>query len=112
MDSRSTELKQNAIAVCFNHVAKYWTEEYYKNCLEGWKGLQQFILPENVECGFKCSCGVVWSDKKFINSQITLCPSCDQSCQPYLSNPINKEYVMLYIDPKYYKYIFEGGVEH
>ena len=112
MDSRSTELKQNAIAVCFNHVAKYWTEEYYKNCLEEWKGLQQFILPENVEGGFKCSCGVVWCDKKFINSQITLCPCCDQSCQPYLSNPINKEYVMLYIDPKYYKYIFDGGVEH
>ena len=35
MDSRSTELKQNAIAVCFNDVAKYWREEYYKYIFEG-----------------------------------------------------------------------------
>ena len=102
-------LKDNKIAICYNHIAKYWTEEYYKGCLEDWRDLQKFILPKDTKNGFKCSCGVVWSDKRFINHIDMICQSCDQSCQPCLSNPINKEHVLLYIHPKYYKYIFEGG---
>lgn len=156
--NRKTVLKDNKIAICYNHVAKYWTEEYYKGCLRDWRDLQKFILPRDTkngfECscgvvwsdkafinhmicplcdksyqlcltdwldlqkyivpedtknGFKCSCGVVWSDKRFINNIDMICQSCDQSCQPCLSNPINKEHVLLYIHPKYYKYIFEDG---
>ena len=100
--------KDDKITICYNHIAKYWPEEYYKKCLEEWRDLQKFILPKDTKNGFKCSCGVVWSDKVFINHIDMICPSCDQSCQPCLSNPINKEHVLLYIHPKYYKYIFEG----
>lgn len=107
--NRKTVLKDNKIAICYNHIAKYWTEEYYKGCLTDWLALQKFILPKDTKNGFECSCGVVWSDKRFINHIDMICPSCDEYCQPYLSNPINKKYVLLYIHPKYYKYIFEDG---
>ena len=41
-----------------------------------------------------------------------ICPSCDQYSQPYLSNPINREFVIKYISPQYYKYLFEEYEEN
>ena len=41
-----------------------------------------------------------------------ICSSCDQYSQPYLSNPINREFVMKYISPQYYKYLFEEYEEN
>ena len=106
-----TNLKQKMIVNCFNHIATHWSEEHYKKCLEEWKSLQPFIIPKDSENGFKCTCGVVWTDKKFICPLQLICPSCDQYSQPYLSNPNNQEYVVKYIPVKYFKYIFEEKVK-
>ena len=105
-------LEHKRMEECFHHIATHWSEELYKKCLDEWKSLQPFILPKESENGFKCTCGVVWSDKKFVNHIDMICPSCDQYSQPYLSNPINREYVLEYISPQYFKYIFEGYSEN
>ena len=106
-----TLLKQKMIDNCFNHIVTYWTEEHYKKCLEEWKSLQPFIISKDSENGFKCTCGVVWTDKKFIDHIGLICPACDEYSQPYLSNPKNQEYVVKYIPVKYFKYIFEEKVK-
>ena len=100
-------LKHKRILKCYNHIAKYWSEDSYKNSLEAWKDLQQFILPENSTNGYKCCCGIIWSEEKFISRSQLICDGCDQYSQPYLSNPINKQYVLDYVHSKYHKYIFE-----
>lgn len=105
-------LKQKRIDNCFNHIATYWPEEHYKKCLEEWKSLQPFILPKDSENGFKCTCGVVWTDKKFIDHIGLICPACDEYSQPYLSNPVNMKHVLIHIYPGFYKYIFAGYEEN
>jgi len=105
-------LEHKRIEECFRVIATHWSEEFYKKCLDEWKSLQPFILPKDSENGFKCCCNVVWTDKKFICPFQLICPSCDQYSQPNLSNPINREFVLKYISPQYYKYIFEEYEEN
>jgi hypothetical protein len=86
----------------YNHIKKYWKEEYYKKCKQEWKYIEQFILPETFTSGFMCSCGTKWSDKKFINDELKICCYCDTYVQPFLSNPLNKINVLKYIPEKYH----------
>ncbi len=86
----------------YNHIIKYWKEEYYKKCKQEWKYVEQFILPETFTSGFMCNCGTKWSDKKFINDELKICCYCDTYVQPFLSNPLNKINVLKYIPEKYH----------
>jgi len=86
----------------YNHIVKYWKEEYYKKCKQEWKDVEQFILPETFTSGFMCNCGTKWSDKKFINDELKICCYCDTYVQPFLSNPLNKINVLKYIPEKYH----------
>jgi len=88
---------------CWNHINNFWKEDYYKTCLSEWRKIIEFI--DTTGNGYKCSsCGTYWKDKNFIHD--TICPKCDTYCQPFLSNPLNFNKVVLYIDPMYWKYIF------
>ena len=91
---------------CFQHIAKHWPEEYYKKCYEQWKNIELFIVKYSPTIGYECSCGTKWTNLKFINRIDNICPACDDWCQPFLSNPKNRENVIKYIPEEYQKYIF------
>ena len=93
------------IEECFKHIAQNWKEESYKKCFQEWKKIELFIA-KYPSLGYECSCGTKWTDLKFINKIDNICPACDVSCQPFLSNPKNREAVIQYIPKKYHKYIF------
>ena len=102
-------MNQEKIKECFEHIVKYWKEESYKGCFQEWKKIELFIVKYPKEAyfsGYECSCGTKWTDLKFINKIDNICPACDVSCQPFLSNPKNRENVIKYIPKKYHKYIF------
>ena len=101
----NTKMNQEKIKECYQHIAKYWKEESYKKCFQEWKKIELFIV-KYPSLGYKCSCGTKWTDLKFINRIDDICPACDVSCQPFLSNPKNREAVIEYIPKKYHKYIF------
>jgi len=39
-------LEHKRIEECFRGIATYWSEKFYKKCLDEWKILQRFILPK------------------------------------------------------------------
>jgi hypothetical protein len=73
----------------------------YKTCIEDWNKVTSFITNEGQ---YKCRCGTYWKEDKFI-AKAGMCCNCDNSSQPFLSNPRNKHLVMKYIDPKYWEFI-------
>lgn len=57
---------------------------------------------------YRCSgCDTYWTRVSMINDHERICPMCDSWSQPFLSNPSNGKYILKYIDPKFYKYIFK-----
>lgn len=97
---------ESKIENTFLHVNKNWKEEYYHDCIKEWNELKEFISDEKTTTTYTCEgCNTHWKSIKFIYDKIFCC-KCDQSIQPFLSNPINFKYVVEYIDSKYWKYIF------
>lgn len=105
LQEKYEKLRQEKELELYNHIIKYWKEEYYIKCKQNWKDVEQFILPETFTSGFICSCGTKWSDKKFINNELKICCYCDTYVQPFLSNPLNKINVLKYIPEKYHNNI-------
>ena len=105
MYNKHNEICKRNIRECYEHIVKYWEKEYYMKCKQEWKSLEFFILPEYFSIGHKCSCGTRWVDKKFINKELDICCSCDRYVQPYLSNPLNKSYVLEYIPEEFHECI-------
>lgn len=96
------------IAECFIHIATCWKAEYYKNSFEEWENIKLFIVKDNLIMtkNYSCSgCATRWTSKRFINEGECVCPACDNWCQPFLCNPINKEYVKKFIPKEYHKFI-------
>jgi len=50
-------------------------------------------------------CGTIWKDNIYIYKIEGICCVCDTYIMPYLSNPINHDYVIRYIDPKWHAFI-------
>lgn len=95
----------NKVKETFRHIRENWKPEYYLTCLEEWEKLQTFISIEKTD--YQCkNCKTYWTTNKFI-FDVSVCCKCDTHVQPYLSNPINHQYVLEYIDPKYYRTIFK-----
>lgn len=95
MDNDKTRL-------CFKHINDNWKDEYFYSCIDKWNKIKTFIVEDG---SFQCKCGTFWSDSKFILESYC-CPKCDNNIQPFLSNPLNRDSVIKYIDRKYWKYIF------
>lgn len=99
---------------CWRHIAKYWKESFYAKCKDDWVDIQRAIINENesnyVECSTieRCDCGTKWINKSYIlcTPQRKVCGMCDNSYQPYLCNPNNRDLVLKYIDEKYYMLLF------
>jgi hypothetical protein len=113
---RPKVLTEMFIKSTYDHIVKYWKEEYYKKCRDEWEKVKQHMFDININTNtltntinnksYKCpSCETCWSDVKMINYNYKICCECDTYVQPFLCNPKNKKYVMLYIPQKYHKYL-------
>lgn len=93
----------------FQHINKYWKEDYYKTCHYEWLQIQLFISskPTNYQCG---RCATYWTKVTFINDHYNICPKCDTYLQPFLCNPINYKSVLRYIDIKWHEYILPNNL--
>lgn len=97
-------MTSNQVEECFQHIAAFWKEEYYMDSKNMWEGVKDYI--SRIKTDYKCeNCGTYWKNSKFVFIEKHICPNCDTYCQPYLSNPINLNSVIKYIDPKYHHYI-------
>jgi hypothetical protein len=97
--------KDEKIKECYEHIRNHWKEEYYQTCRKQWDQIQPFI--SETETKYQCSgCKTYWTKITFVNDVDGICPCCDTCSQPFLCNPKNAQYVLKYIDPKYYPYIF------
>jgi hypothetical protein len=93
------------IKECYEHIRDHWKEEYYKSCRKQWEQIQPFI--SETPTVYQCSgCETYWTKVSFVNDVDRICPCCDTCLQPFLCNPRNAQYVLKYIEPKYYPYIF------
>jgi len=91
-------------AACFKFVNDNWPDEYYKNCIEEWDSIKSFI--DEKDNHNKCKCGTSWKHDRYLCKIEEVCPACDKYIQPFLSNPLNSDYVVSYIDRKHWKHIF------
>ena len=102
MNSNQIKTKQT-----FEHIRKQCKEEeYYKTRTEEWDQIQHLIskTPTNYQCS---GCDTYWTKVYMVNDHERICPMCDTHSHPFLCNPLNTKYVLEYIDPKFYKYIFK-----
>jgi hypothetical protein len=98
--------KEEKIKECYDHIRSYWKEEYYMTCRKEWDQIQHLI--SKTPTAYQCSgCKTYWTKVSMVNDHERICPMCDTHSQPFLCNPLNTKYVLEYIDPKYYKYIFK-----
>ena len=93
----------NYIEKTYKHINENWKEDWFKACRHSWEEVQQFISMEPTN--YQCKCGTYWINDNFISSRMGICAKCDYCEQPSLCNPINYEYVIKWIDPKWHKYI-------
>lgn len=126
------EALQSKIIQCWTYISKNWSEELFMNQLDKWENIQKSIfskvstinnIPSHLLDKTCKTCRTIWSDKDYLYRQciklenifnlefidyisITdVCPNCDSFMNPFLSNPINEEYVRRYIPKKFHKYI-------
>ena len=93
----------------FTYINNHWFEEDFKDNLDTWKMIHKHISFRITP--HRChGCGTHWVSENFVLNH-GICPRCDTWLHPILSNPINKESVLSYIDPKWHRYIFEEDVE-
>ena len=100
---------------CFEFIAKNWTKEMYKKEKERYKKICSHILSNETDTSRTCyRCKTIWDNKNMVSNWHGCC-QCDNSAQPCLSNPINKEYVLKYIPKHYHRYLLSNidvyGVE-
>lgn len=87
---------------CFIFINENWKEDFFINSIKEWKRIEENVSKDgNIVC---LGCNTKWTDKKYLFGSI--CPKCDDRIQPFLSNPINHQNVLKYINKKYWKYIF------
>jgi hypothetical protein len=98
--------KKYKIKETFEHVHTHWKEEYYMTCRKEWDIVQTLI--SKTPTPYQCSgCETYWTKGSMVEDHERICPMCDTYCQPFLCNPLNAKYVLEYIDPRFYKYIFK-----
>lgn len=94
-----------SIQECFEFIAINWTEEMYKKEKERYNKICSHILSNETETSSTCyRCKTIWDNKNMVSNWYGCC-QCDNSGQPCLSNPINKEYVLKYIPKQYHRYL-------
>ena len=71
-----------------------------------WEKIKGYITSDETEHQCK-NCDTYWTTNNYISKELALCANCDTCSQPILSNPINRESVLKYIDSKYHEYIFD-----
>ena len=90
---------------CFEFIAKNWTIEMYKKEKERYRNISYHILSNETETSSKCyRCNTIWDNNDMISIYYGCC-QCDKTAQPFLSNPLNKEYVLKYIPKQYHRYL-------
>lgn len=96
---------------CWEHIAKYWDEEQYKESRKVWKEITTKYMitgddDDDIEAA--CSgCDTKWRNSNYVCSSCPVCPCCDNNVQPFPSNPANRSLVLKYIPEKYHQYILE-----
>ena len=105
----SEQIKQT-----FEHINNKWNKEQYESSYANWIEIQHFIVYEpDLTTDTKCNnCDTYWSDKKYISVQNNICHACDTYDVPFLCNPINYQYVVFYINSKWYEYILPSGLHY
>jgi len=89
----------------FEFIAKNWNKEMYKKEKERYKETCFHILSNETKTTITCyRCKTIWDNKNMVSNWYGCC-QCDTSGQPFLSNPINKEYVLKYIPKQYHRYL-------
>ena len=98
-------MTERQIEETFQGINKFWKEKHYVTCLFEWEEVQQFITEEKTDyqCG---NCNTYWTKITHINDYYNICPKCDTWDNPFLCNPINRQFVLKYIDKKWHYYIF------
>lgn len=99
------------IKATWEHIAKNWPEKWIKESVNEWKKLLELQkehkdCKKEVECwdkscGYKCCIHL----KGWISHQFCLCVMCDNMSQPFISNPANRAYVLLYLP--HFKHLIE-----
>lgn len=123
---------QSKIIECWTRISTNWSEELFMNQLDKWENIQKSIfskvstlvdIPSHLLDKTCKTCRTIWSNKEYLHRQCIklenifdlgfidyismtdVCPNCDSFMNPFLSNPINEEYVRRYIPKKFHKYI-------
>ena len=123
---------QSKIVECWTRISTNWSKELFMNQLDRWDKIQKCIfsrvstihdIPFHLLDKTCKTCRTIWNNKELLHRQcikleniynlefidyisITdVCPNCDSFINPFLSNPINEEYVKRYIHKSFHKYI-------
>lgn len=120
------ERYEKKIINCWTNIVETWTEKDFEDSIKKWDDVQKNIV--NKKSGIFSSnvcktCNIEWNDKSWIRREhiilknifwincvdfihvLDICPNCDCCIEPFLSNPINKEYILRYIPQIYHRYI-------
>lgn len=88
---------------CFVHVNENWEDSWYETSIDEWENVKKFIVDHS---DHQCPrCGTHWASTNYICITASICCACDDHAQPFLSNPINREHVMKYIDEQHWVHI-------